>query len=58
MENVAISIKGDTMTIIVDLAKAFGRSKSDKSTIIASTGGNISPDPKRPEIKLGLNCYK
>jgi hypothetical protein len=58
MQNVTTSIKGSILTITVDLSKDFGRSKSGKSTIIASTGGNISVDPKSPEIKLGLNIYK
>ncbi len=57
MKNVEIEVKGDRLVITVDLKKEFGRSKSGKSVIIASSDGNVSI-PERPEIKLGLNVYK
>ncbi len=41
MKNVEIEIvDGDKLWIRIDLAKTVGRSKSGKSTIIASTGGS------------------
>jgi hypothetical protein len=57
MKNVKFEVKGTTLTITVDLAKNCGPSKSGKSTIVASTQGNISL-PENPEVKVGLNIYQ
>lgn len=49
-------LKGNILTIMVDLSKEFGLSKSEKSIIIASTEGNqLIPGT---ELKIGLNVYK
>ena len=56
MKNVDFSVKGDTLTITVDLSKAFGPSSSGKTIIIASTEGNF-PLPGRSEV-VGLNVYR
>ncbi len=41
MKNIEIEIvDGNKLWIRIDLSKKVGRSKSDKSTIIASTGGS------------------
>jgi hypothetical protein len=45
------------ITTAVDLSKDFGPSKSGKTTIVASTEGNISV-PGHNDTKLGLNIYK
>lgn len=57
MKNVDMSVKDSILTIKVDLSKDFGRSKSGKSTIIASTEGNCSV-PGSDDTKIGLNIYK
>jgi hypothetical protein len=56
MKNVELTVDGTILTIKVDLSKDFGPSSSGKTTIIASTEGNISI-PGREE-KIGLNIYK
>lgn len=56
MKNVEMSITGNILTITVDLSKEFGPSSSGKTTIIASTEGNVSV-PDREE-KVGLNVYR
>ena len=56
MKNVEVSVKGDTLTITVDLTKEFGPSSSGKTIIIASTEGNL-PLPGRSEV-MGLNVYR
>ena len=56
MKNVEMSIEGNILTIKVDLTKEFGPSSSGKTTIIASTEGNVTI-PEREE-KVGLNVYK
>ena len=57
MKNISMTVKGSTLTITVDLSKEFGLSKSKKTTIIASTEGNVSI-PDKADIKVGLNIYK
>ncbi len=57
MKNIDLKIDGDILTIKIDLSKNFGKSKSGKTEIIASTAGNVSV-PGREEVKLGINCYK
>jgi hypothetical protein len=56
MKNVDMTIDGDMLTIKVDLTKEFGPSSSGKTTIIASTEGNVTV-PGREE-KIGLNVYR
>jgi hypothetical protein len=56
MKNVEMTVAGNILTIKVDLSKEFGPSASGKTTIIASTEGNITV-PEREE-KVGLNVYR
>ncbi|MHB1702813.1 MAG: hypothetical protein ACYCS0_01150 [bacterium] len=56
MKNIEMNVDGDVLTIKVDLSKTFGKSSSGKSTIIASTEGNVSV-PGKEEVKIGLNVY-
>jgi len=56
MKNVEMKIEGNILIIRVDLSKEFGPSSSGKTTIIASTEGNVSL-PERDE-KVGLNVYR
>jgi len=56
MKNVEMTVEGETLTIKVDLSKDFGKSKSGKTIIVASTEGNVSV-PERNE-KIGLNIYR
>ena len=56
MKNIEMNVAGDVLTIKVDLSRTFGKSGSGKSTIIASTEGNVSV-PGKEEVKIGLNVY-
>ena len=56
MKNITMSIKDNILTMTADLSKEFGPSASGKTTIIASTEGNI-PILERDE-QIGLNIYK
>ncbi len=56
MRNIEMTTEGNILTIKVDLSQRFGKSSSGKSTIIASTEGNVSV-PGNEEIKIGLNIY-
>jgi len=56
MKNLDLKVDGNTLTIVVDISKRLGESKSGKSITIASTEGNISI-PDHEDIKIGLNIY-
>ena len=56
MRNVKMSVKDNTLTITIDLSKELGESKSRKSMLVASTGGNVLIGDDG--IKIGVNCYK
>jgi hypothetical protein len=56
MKNVEMKIDGDILTITVDLTKEFGPSASGKTTIIASTEGNVAVLDR--DEKIGLNVYR
>jgi len=56
MKNVEMKVEGNILTIKVDLSKEYGPSSSGKTTIVATTEGNITV-PERDE-KVGLNVYK
>ena len=57
-KNVAMRIEGDKLIIEADLTKDFGKSKSGKTTIIASSEGNVSVPKPFEHVKIGLNIYK
>lgn len=57
MKNIEMQVQGGTLTIKVDLRKECGPSSSGKTTIIASTEGNISV-PEHEDIKIGINVYR
>ena len=56
-QNVELQVKDGKLVITVDLSKSFGVSGSGKSTIIASTGGNVSV-PGQESVKVVLNVYR
>jgi len=55
MKNVELKVDGTILTISVDLSKEFGPSSSGKTTIIATTEGNVSILGR--DEKIGLNVY-
>lgn len=57
MRNVEMTQEKGILTIKVDLSKDLGRSKSGKTSIVASTDGNVAV-PGMVHIKVGLNVYK
>lgn len=57
MKNIEMKVEGKILTIKIDLSQEFGRSSSGKTTIVASTEGNVGV-PDNEEIKIGLNVYK
>lgn len=57
MKNIDMQVQGDILTVRVDLKKEFGLSSSGKTTIIATTEGNVSI-PEHESIKIGINVYR
>jgi hypothetical protein len=57
MQNVEMSVDKNILTITVDISKRYDKSKSGKTTIIASTGGNVFI-PDSTTVKIGLNIYE
>ena len=57
MKNVEWTLDGDLLTIRIGMTQEFGPSSSGKTTIIASTEGNVAVGPGREE-KSGLNVYR
>lgn len=57
MKNVEWTLEGDILTIRIDLRQSFGPSSSGKTTIVASTEGNVAVAADREE-KIGLNVYR
>jgi hypothetical protein len=55
MQNIDIKIKDKILTITCDLSKRFGKSASGKTTIVASTQGNVAVGDSG--VILGLNAY-
>ena len=53
-----IDQKKQILTIKIDLSKEFGDSKSGKSTIIATTEGNVSLPDGFDDVMIGLNVYR
>jgi len=53
-ENIETQVKGNILTITVDLSKRGDVSKSGKSVTVASTRGNIDI---APGVKAGINIY-
>ena len=56
MENIKKELNGDILTLTIDLSKKGRKSKTGKSTIVASTLGNKKIEGT--EIFIGVNCYE
>jgi ABC-type lipoprotein export system ATPase subunit len=55
MKNIIVTTKDNVLSLAIDLSKIQGPSKSGKSTVIATTGGNKEI---ASGIYMGLNVYK
>jgi hypothetical protein len=55
-KNVVMKLDGDILTLEVDLAQTLGDSKSGKTVIVATTGGNQLVFGRTE--KIGLNVYR
>jgi uncharacterized Zn finger protein (UPF0148 family) len=53
-KNIDVEVKGTKMTITIDTSKDFGPSKSGKTTMIATTSGEV----KIGDVCVNINVYK
>ena len=58
MQNVTIKTEGTELVIRVDLTQDLGPSKSGKTILIGSTGGNAKVATPQGEVNVGLNVYR
>lgn len=58
MSEPKITVKGQTMTIEVDLAAEGEPSKSGKTTVLSSTRGNRTVKTESGDVVVGLNVYR
>lgn len=56
MQNVKIETVGTKLVITMDLTAGGEKSKSGKSTVVATTKGNVTVPGT--DLKLGLNLYR
>lgn len=57
MKNVDMKVKGNQLTLTIDLSKSFGSSSSGKSDIIATTAGNQEV-AGHENTMLGITVFK
>lgn len=58
MENIKLSVQGASLVLTVDTSKNLGRSKSGKTTLIASSQGNQKVLIGGKEVFIGVNVYE
>lgn len=56
-KNIEFKVEKDTLVIRVNLKKEFGKSKSGKSVVIATTEGNVTIEGS-DGVKAGINIYR
>lgn len=54
-QNITVRIDGHTLTLTIDLSHNLGLSKSGKSSLIATTNGNVTLPGGE---KLGVNLFR
>jgi len=55
-KNLNASVEGSKLTIVIDLAKELGESKTGKSILVATTNGNQKIAGSN--VAIGINAYK
>ncbi len=55
MKNIGMTVKGNTLTLTIDLSKRIGPSSSGKTVLVASSEGNA--EVPGTDLRLGLNVF-
>lgn len=56
VKNIKVTVAGNIATITIDLSQNLGKSASGKSSLVASTHGNVNIPGS--DVTLGLNAYR
>ncbi len=56
-KNIEFKVEGKKLTLVIDLEQEQGQSASGKSTIVATTSGNVKV-PGAEGVTLGFNAYR
>ncbi len=56
-KNIEAKNEGGKLTLVIDMTKRLGRSKSGKTTIVATTNGNVSVAGPKGDVVIGINAY-
>ena len=56
MKNVKVTVKGDTLTLEINLKEKGDLSKSGNSMLVATSAGNA--EVPGTDLKFGLNVFK
>jgi len=57
MNNIMMKGTGNYLTIVIDLEEEARLSRSGKTMVVATTGGEKKIQ-ERPDIFISINCYK
>jgi len=57
-QNVQAELKDGKLIITIDTTQELGSSRSGKSLMVATTGGNQKVTTPEGTISIGLNAYK
>jgi hypothetical protein len=58
MKNMTMEVIGNNLQITIDLTKSQGLSSTGKTTIIATSEGNVELPGGPRDMRLGLNLYQ
>ena len=58
MNNIKVSVDGSNLVLTIDATQNLGRSKSGRTTLIASSQGNQKLMVAGKEVFIGVNVYE
>lgn len=59
MQNIKTTLVGNILTIQIDTTASLGASKSGKSLLVATSGGNQAiKGAAGGDVMIGINCYR
>jgi Fe-S cluster assembly ATPase SufC len=58
MQNIKTTLAGNILTIQIDTTQNLGPSKSGKTQLVATSGGNKAIKTAEGDVMIGINCYR
>lgn len=56
-QNIGANVEGNYLHIVIRTDQTLGESKTGKSELLATTGGNVTISVNGKPVKVGINCY-